>query len=78
MTTQIQIPLDEAVRVFRFLEKVHELMHQPLAYQSAHQVERFVEANYPEVRELYYGVVWSWLPEKVQVDIEDGGVDSGA
>lgn len=78
MITQIHIPLDEAVRVFRFLEKIHELMHQPLAYQSTNQVDAFVEANYPELRELYYRVVWNWLPKQVQANIEDGGADSGA
>jgi hypothetical protein len=77
MTAQIHVPLDEAVRVFRFLEKIHELMHQPLAYQSAHQVEAFVEANYPEARELYYWVVWNWLPAQVQSDIEEGGAGNG-
>jgi len=73
MTKTIQVPLEEVIRVFRFLEKVHGEMHQPLAYQDARRVEAFVEANYPEARELYYGVVWNWLPREVQAAIEHGG-----
>lgn len=72
MDTQIQISLEEALRVFRFLEKAHELMHQPLTYKDPQQVERFVEGNFAEVHELYYRIVWNWLPEKVRGEIEEG------
>lgn len=71
MDTHIKIPLDEARRVFEFLEKAHDLMHQPMAYGDPQQVERFVETNYAELRDLYYQVVWSWLPEQVRQEIED-------
>ncbi len=76
MTTKLQIPLDEVIRVFRFLEKAHNLMHQPMAYRDFRQIEDFVEANYPEVRELYYRVVWNWLPEQVRTDVEDGDAET--
>jgi hypothetical protein len=75
MATELQIPLDEVIRVFRFLEKAHDLMHQPITYQDLRQVEDFVNANYSELRELYYRVVWNWLPENVRTDIEDGGTE---
>ncbi len=71
MKKTIPIPLDEAVRVLRFLEKAHDLMHQPMTYRSGAQVEAFVEANYSEVRDLYYGVVWGWLPAEVRADLQD-------
>jgi hypothetical protein len=74
MATQVHVPIDEVVRVFRFLEKLHELMHQPLAYQNAQQVKAFIDVNYPELKELYYNVVWNWLPEQVKSHIEEGDV----
>lgn len=77
MTKVIQVPLEDVIRVFRFLEKVHDVMHQPLAYQNAQRVEAFVEENYPEARELYYHLVWKWLPEEVQADIERSGHPDG-
>jgi len=72
VTTQLQVPLDEVLRVFRFLEKLHGLMHQPMAYQDPRQVEAFVDASYLEIKDLYYKVVWNWLPVPAQVDIEAG------
>lgn len=71
MDAYISIPLDEARRVFELLEKLHELMHQPLVYRDIRQVENFVEHNYAEVRDLYYQVVWRWLPEEVHQEIEN-------
>jgi hypothetical protein len=70
MDEYIKVPLEEARRVYDFLEKAHELMHQPMSYRDPQRVERFVEENYPEVRELYYRIVWHWLPDLVRDDIE--------
>jgi hypothetical protein len=71
MDTHVKISLQEARRVFDFLEKAHELMHQPMAYRDPQRVERFVEDNYVEVRDLYYQVVWNWLPDEVRREIEE-------
>lgn len=71
METHIKIPLEDALRVFDFLEKAHELMHQPMNYRDSQRVERFAEDNYAEVRDLYYRVVWNWFPESVRQDIEN-------
>jgi hypothetical protein len=73
MTVKVQVELEEVMRVFRFLEKAHELMHQPMTYRAPGQVIRFIDENYPEVRALYYEVVWGWIPERTRADIEDGG-----
>jgi hypothetical protein len=71
MERRIEITVDEAKRVFRFLEKVHHLMHQPIYYQDAEVINKFVVEHYTEAKELYYHVVWSWLPEDVRAEIED-------
>ncbi|WP_017852504.1 hypothetical protein [Leptospira interrogans] len=71
MAEKIQIPLGEVKRVFKFLEKIHDCMHQPLLYQNPKLVEKFVYENYNEVKELYYHVVWNWLPKEIQKEIEE-------
>jgi hypothetical protein len=69
MDEHIKVPLEEARRVFDFLEKAHELMHQPMSYRDPRRVEKFVEDNYAEARELYYRIVWNWLPDWVRDEI---------
>jgi hypothetical protein len=71
MERRIEITLDEAKRVFRFLEKVQHLLHQPLYYRDPKMVEQFANDNYPEAKDLYYKIIWSWLPEDVRKEIED-------
>ena len=69
---QVSVPAHEVERVFRFLERVHHLMHQPMHYKDPEYVEAFAINNYPELKDLYYDIVWNWLPEEVRRDIEDG------
>jgi hypothetical protein len=70
MKRTLEVPLDEAKRLFRFLEKAHDLMHQPMYYRDTEVVDKFVGKNYAEVKELYYDIVWNWFPEDVQREIE--------
>ncbi len=71
MDTEINIKIEEVRRVFYFLEKVHDLMHQPEKFQNNDIVKAFVEENYNEVKALYYDVVWNWLPREKQKEIEE-------
>jgi hypothetical protein len=48
---------------------VNSLFHQPLHYEDPQVVERFAQDNYPEISELYYKIVWKWLPPDVQEEI---------
>jgi hypothetical protein len=68
---QIQVDLEEVKRVFGLLEELHDFVHQPLKYRDAAQVEAFVDAYYPEIKDLYYQVVWNWLPQDVQREITE-------
>ncbi|WP_061248758.1 hypothetical protein [Leptospira alstonii] len=68
---KIEVPLCEVKRLFEFLESVHHWMHQPLYYQSPELVEKFVRENYTAVKELYYDVVWNWLPQDIRNEIEE-------
>lgn len=71
MGDRVEVDPGEVRRVFQLIEKVHDLMHQPMRYRDPEQIERFVEANYAEIKELYYRVVWNWLPEHSRREIED-------
>ena len=68
---KVQIDLEEVKRVFRLIEEVHDLMHQPLKSRDVEQVEAFVDSHYPEIKDLYYKVVWNWLPQEVQREITE-------
>lgn len=71
MSDRIEVDAEEVLRVFRFLEDVHDLMHQPMYYRDPERIERFVQDNYAEVKHLYYRVVWNWLPEHSRREIRD-------
>jgi hypothetical protein len=69
--TELTIPLDEAKRVFRFLAVVQHLMHQPLYYEDPQYLAKFMADNYPEIKDLYYHVVWNWFPVDVQRELAE-------
>jgi hypothetical protein len=62
--------VDDARRVFDLLEKLNSLFHQPLGYRDIEIVQRFAEQNYQEIKDLYYRVVWEWLPEELRQEID--------
>ena len=72
MSQKIDVSVDEVRRVFDLLDKVNSLFHQPMKYEDSGVVKTFAEANYKEINELYYNVVWEWLPETVKAEIENG------
>lgn len=65
----LKVPLADVRRVFKFLEKIHDLAHDPLNYQDTERVSVFMRDNYPEIKDLYYKIVWKWLPKEVQDQI---------
>ncbi|WP_078123681.1 hypothetical protein [Leptospira alexanderi] len=67
----MEISLDKVKRVFKFLENVHDWMHQPLFYQNPELIEKFANENYKEAKELYYNIVWNWLPKETQKEIKE-------
>ena len=58
MSNKIEIDLDEARRAFRLLGKIQDLFHQPTKVSDPEIVAKFATDNYPEIKELYYNVVW--------------------
>ncbi|GAA0340480.1 hypothetical protein GCM10009092_01220 [Bowmanella denitrificans] len=71
MENKVLIDLQEVKRVYELLEVIHDFFHQPEKYQDFERLENFIKQNYPELRDVYYDVVWSWLPKKVQDEITD-------
>lgn len=72
MDQKVDVSVDEVKRVFNLLEKVNSLFHQPMKYEDPELVKAFAEGNYKEISDLYYNVVWEWLPESVKAEIEGG------
>lgn len=75
MNRTVEVSLDEVLRVFRTLEKLQQFFHQPLHYPDIGAVEEFLgnrnSGAFKDINDLYYGVVWNWLPADVQREIEE-------
>ena len=71
MARKIEIDVDEVRRVFLLLEQVNGMFHQSFKYKNTDIVSEFAESSYPEIKELYYQVVWHWLPKDIQDEMEE-------
>ncbi|EQA62047.1 hypothetical protein LEP1GSC062_2090 [Leptospira alexanderi serovar Manhao 3 str. L 60] len=40
-------------------------------YQNPELIEKFANENYKKAKELYYNVVWNWLPKETQKEIKE-------
>ncbi len=63
MAEKIAVDTDEVKRVFLLMEKVNEFFHQPENFED---VGEFANSNYKEIREVYYEIIWNWLPEDLK------------
>lgn len=72
MTPKIEIDVAEIRRVYGLLEEINDLFHQPMKFRDTGTVETFVKQHYGEIQNLYYQVVWNWLPTEVQEEITEG------
>ena len=50
------------------LKKIQQFLHQPMHFAD---IGTFADENYKEVHEIYYNVLWNWLPEETQKEIEN-------
>ena len=71
MTNSKLIPVSEIKEVFEFLEVANQLFHQSLNYGDNEVVKKFATENYPMIKNLYYNIVWNWLPEEEKKKYED-------
>ena len=66
MSREVTIKLEEMRRVYDLIEKIHYFFHQPMHYSD---VEKFAAEHYPEMKEVYYKIVFKWLPEDVKAEV---------
>ena len=71
MSRTIQVELEEAKEVFVLLEEMNAFLHQPMHFDDSPQVAEFAARIYPDLRRVFYDVVWKWLPPDVQQEIEN-------
>lgn len=68
MGEKVEIAVDEVRRVFELIEQIQQFLHQPMNYKD---IQSFAKLCYPELHEVYYEVVWNWLPEHVKAFYEE-------
>lgn len=75
MERTVEVPLEEVMRLYRTLENLQQFFHQPIHFPDIHAVREFLgDVNggaYKDIHNLYYDVVWNWLPADVQREIEE-------
>ncbi len=57
-------------RLYSLLEELNDFFHQPENFKNLDNIERFAIQIYPEIKEMYYNTVWSWLPQELQDEFE--------
>ena len=63
----VKIKTAEIKRVYQLVKELHNFFHQPMNYVN---VEEFAEEHYDEIRDVYYDVLWEWLPAKMKAEFE--------
>lgn len=71
MSKEIAISSEEVMRIFNFIERIHEFMHQPLNYSKLTQVNTFISENCSEAHDLYYKVLRNLLTAEMRAEVED-------
>lgn len=62
---------EELRKLYLVLEKLNDFFHQPDNYSEVEKVQQFAKDIYPELHEMYYGVVWQMLPDDLKEELSD-------
>jgi hypothetical protein len=65
----VNIDINEIKRVFFLIEKINDVFHQEENFMDQKLMKKFANENYSEIHELYYKIIWNWLPKDVQEEI---------
>ena len=57
---------EEQIRLYRLMEKLNWFFHQEMHYLDRDIAEKTARECYPEIRDLYYDILWNDLPEGTQ------------
>lgn len=72
MEDTIKMKSDDLLRLYNVMEEIHDLLHQPLKYRDVQKMDDFVKGHYSDIKDLYYNVLWDYLPDDVRENIENG------
>jgi len=70
MTKTIAVNADDLIEIYLLIEEINDLFHQPLKYSDAELVSNFADTHYPQIKRIYYEVLWEYLPEEYRHSIE--------
>jgi hypothetical protein len=68
---KVEVDASELKRVFILMEHIHDVFHQESKYKDPEKIVEFVNTYYPEIRDVYYDVLWDMLPQSMQKQLED-------
>ena len=57
---------EEQIRLYRLMEKLNWFFHQEMHYLDRDIAEKTARECYPEIRDLYYDILWNDLQEGTQ------------
>jgi hypothetical protein len=73
----IEISLKDLMLMFKTMEEFNRFFHQSSHYQDSVQIHDYMDSEkggaYEMIHKLYYDVLWNYLPEDIQKQIENGG-----
>jgi predicted type IV restriction endonuclease len=77
MKKNLSIPTEQVLRLYILLEELNRFLHQPSNFERPEAVREWLDNNkiYPELRDVFYKMVWEWLPKSIKAEVEDGLTD---
>lgn len=57
--------------LYLLLEDLNDFFHQPDNYATTSQVAEYAEKIYPDIKRMYYDIVWDMLPKDLQEELEN-------
>ena len=69
---KIEIDPEEILRVYNLMGNLIEFFHQPMHYPDQQAVLDFLNSGvYDEMSDVYYKLMWKWLPGSQRHSIEN-------
>ena len=62
----INVDIRELKKLYYLLEELNDFFHQEDNYLNKEKAKSFAKDKYPLINEMYYNIVWDWLPDKVK------------
>ena len=73
----IELKLKDFMLIYKTFEEFNSFFHQPKHFENSKEVQEYMgdinSGGYSIINKLYYDVLWDYLPEDIQLKIENGG-----